>query len=68
MAGAVLYALHPKSILAHVAVTAVTDIIFSLKEGRTMKTARNNRESSSWFRRTKNGIISSSGAHLPSRS
>jgi hypothetical protein len=66
MAGAVFYALHPRSLWAHVAVSAVVDIIVSLKEGWTMKTARKTRECDSWLRCTKNGIISSWEAHLPS--
>lgn len=68
MVGAVLLVVHPSSIWVHLAVTAVIDFTFFLKEGCAMKKASIIRERNSWFQFTKNGIISSWENHLPSRS
>ena len=66
-AGAVLYMLHPASLWAHVAVSAIVDLIYIKKEGRTMKRTTSRSEKSSWFQRTKKHVIVSWEAHLPYR-
>lgn len=65
MVGAGLYVLHPRKLWAHLAVSAVIDFIFYLKEGGMMKKVR---ESARLLSRiARNDVISSLGVHLPFR-
>lgn len=65
MVGAAIHVLHPKTLWVHLAVSAIVDFTFYLKEGGMMKKAC---ESVGRLSRvSKNRIISSLGVHLPSR-
>jgi hypothetical protein len=66
-AGAVLYMLHLASSWVHLAVSAIVDLIYFKKEGRTMERTTSRSEKCSWFQRTKKHVIVSWEAHLPFR-
>ena len=66
-AGAGLYLFHPRTFWGNMALVAFIDLIFHMKEGYIMKKARVPSERNSWWQCTKERVIVSWEAHLPSR-